>query len=737
MIAAVFMTSLGSVSPSIGSEHAANRVEYQEFKPLDKLSEPRFWSPLYAYRDDAVFQLDFPSPFAASIGLSETSSPNVRCSIAVRFLGSNSVKHASFPLQFLMQSRRDDALNLYASNRSNVYTRATVSLNDWPDGDAEASLTIEGDDTLKSLVGSLPPQRFRIVRQAFRKVAAEHRDEMAVWLDDANASHLIWGKRPLWPNIAQSLEQPARPFDNLRGFILRSYLNPQLERRQPYTLYVPSTLDLSTPAPLMILLHGSGGDYRNLVADFASGQRFEDHPMLIANAGAYGTLEFRHLALNDVRWVIEDVSRKYKVDPSRVYVQGISLGGRGCLDLAAMMPDTFAAVSAQGVYGVQRELLDPVGMMSMDPVAHGLASRNDIRTWLPNLRHTAVELVYGWNDTSTRPVNALAIEQALGLHGIPVVARGFDSGHDITMPKYNWATTREWLLKQHKDSTPATITFRPVNLRHARSAWIEVEALREYHRPAEVTASIRTDGKLAVTATNIARLRYHPPPAGHPLSATMPSNPMQIIVSPTGSVSFTNNVPPDPKPSKHPRQSGPIWDIWSEPFIYVVDSAVPAADLKRLHASAQISARSDVMVAPHRYTVKSDRDLTETELAARNIIWFTTRSSTNARRRLMPLPLPSIPVLDTEPATGLVTLAIRPSPWSDNHCVLIVENNTEHVIPLQALGFWQQMFQADWLVQEPQPEQQRLRLRAAGSYDHHWNPTSHTTQDFQTTPITR
>lgn len=733
VIAAVLM----AVTGSNGSEKTAPNDNFSELKPLDKIAEPRFWSPLFAHQNDAVFQLDLPAQVVTMLGLSETSTPPVRCSVELRHLGSKTVKQAPFPLQFPVQSQRDDGLQMFPVSESNLYTRASVNIADWPDGDAQATLVVEGDDSVKSPFGSLPPQQFRIVRQAFSRVAAEHREELAAWLDDANSSRLIWGKRPLWPNIPRALEQPGNPFDNLRGFILRSYTNPQLDRRQPYTLYVPAALDLSAPSPLMILLHGSGGDYRNLVADFAAGQRFEEHPMLIANAGAHGWLEFRHLALNDVRWVIEDVSRKYKVDPTRIYVQGISLGGRGCLDLAAMMPDTFAAVSAQGVYGVQRELLDPVGVMSLDPVALGLASRNDVRTWLPNLRHTAIELVFGWNDTSTRPVNALAIEQSLILHDIPVTPRGFDTGHDISMPRYDWATTRQWFLNQRKDSTPSTITFRPVNLRHGRSAWIEVEALRDYHRPAEVRASIRDDGQLDIAATNVARLRYHPPPANHPLAAKMPVDPMRILIDPTGSVTFTNNVPPDPKPSKHPRQSGPIWDIWSEPFIYVVDSAVPGADYKRLAASAQLSARSDIMVAPHRYPLKNDRDLTEADKSGRNIIWFTTRSSTNARKREMPVPLPAMTDIGRDLSSGLVIVAIRPSPWSDNHCVLIVENNTESVIPLQALGFWQLMFQADWLVLEPQPAQRRIRLRAAGSYDHHWQPASHTTEDFQTTPITR
>ena len=125
--------------------------------------------------------------------------------------------------------------------------------------------------------------------------------------------------------------------------------SPHWRRRQGYSMYIPESLDLTTPAPLMILLHGSGGDYRNLIADEAAGQRFEEHPMIIANAGAYANQEYRHLAFQDILAVLEDVSAKYSIDPDRIYLQGISLGGRGVLEAAALKPDLFAAVSSQGL----------------------------------------------------------------------------------------------------------------------------------------------------------------------------------------------------------------------------------------------------------------------------------------------------------------------------------------------------------------------------------------------------
>jgi len=300
---------------------------------------------------------------------------------------------------------------------------------------------------------------FRVVREQVAAIADEkRRDEVSVWLTDHNLQEPIWGKIPTWTNLPTALKQGADgdPFRDLRGFVLRSYFNPQLRRRQPYTVYVPRSLETDKPAALMILLHGSGGDYRNLVADHAAGQRFEEHPMLIANAGAFAHQEYRHMALNDVRWVIEDMKRKYNVDAGRIYGQGISLGGRGVLDLAARLPDTFAAVSAQGVYGVMPLLMDTTFPSRVDPLRLSIEQRKDVRTILPRMKHVPVEMVFGYHDPTTPPVNARMIAKTLmlsrqGVDGAgEVVERGFDDDHNITMPNYDWASTRKWFLTHEK-----------------------------------------------------------------------------------------------------------------------------------------------------------------------------------------------------------------------------------------------------------------------------------------------
>ncbi len=90
------------------------------------------------------------------------------------------------------------------------------------------------------------------------------REELLAWLEDANAHHPIWGKRPAWTNLWATLARARMrdeagtgdPLSDMCGLVLRSYFNEQLQRRQPYTVYLPKIVDLTSTKPHLVLLHG-------------------------------------------------------------------------------------------------------------------------------------------------------------------------------------------------------------------------------------------------------------------------------------------------------------------------------------------------------------------------------------------------------------------------------------------------------------------------------------------------
>lgn len=685
---------------------------YKDIPPLQRLEAVRLRGPRRLVGPGASILVETPGNVA--ILPPENGADTLQVPLRARHPGSGATVEAEVAVSLDSEGR----------SRGPFSRIVELDLSAFPDGEVIVELELPDPATRP------PPLAFLIVREAFAAVAEKHRPEMEAWIQDANQLNTIWGKRPLWPNLDRALARPDHPHSGLRGFLLRAYWNPQLERMQPYTLYVPESLDLDEPAPLMVLLHGSGGDYRNLVADYAAGQRFEENPVLIVNAGAFRNLEFRHLALNNVRWILEDVASKYKVDPDRIYAQGISLGGRGVLDLAANLPDTFAAVSSQGTYGVHRTLLDPWHAMTVDRTAFGLAARNDIRTWLPNLGTTPVEMVFGWNDASTRPAGALAISTTLQTHGNQVVERGFDLGHNLTLPEYDWATTRAWFLRHRKERWPRRLHFRVANLRHNRFAWIQVEALHDYSGVGEVRARIGPERELLLETGNVARLRYFPPPLVHQAATVFPTEPRLYHFDEAGNPVEPPESADTPRWRKHPGQSGPLWNVFSDPFLLVVDSSLDPESVAALRQWAERNAMSDAAPGPFRFTVKEDRELTETERETRNLIFFTRRESEHPWRDLIPLELPAkAETLRKEKDHAL--LAVRPSPWSDHRLVMIAELNGGPAISIAHHWFFQEHLQPDWLMLSGR------EVLAAGAYTHNWTAGPMTTDNFVTRILTQ
>src|SRR5512135_1253101 len=111
---------------------------------------------------------------------------------------------------------------------------------------------------------------------------------------------------------------------------------------RPVTLQIPPSYDGSTPAPLLILLHGYGvngaveENYLGLSALVATNGVFLAAPNgLIDQTGSPfwnatdACCNFYGSTVDDVaylRGLIRDISHDYKIDPKRVYLWGHSNG---------------------------------------------------------------------------------------------------------------------------------------------------------------------------------------------------------------------------------------------------------------------------------------------------------------------------------------------------------------------------------------------------------------------------
>ena len=116
-------------------------------------------------------------------------------------------------------------------------------------------------------------------------------------------------------------------------------------RMRAYYLYVPSTIKPGSPAPLVVMLHGSGRVGMSLVEkwkDLAKKEGF-----IIAGPDASTTRGWN--APQDgpdfLRDLVEELKSKYPINPRRVYLFGHSAGATFALEISLMESQYFAATA--------------------------------------------------------------------------------------------------------------------------------------------------------------------------------------------------------------------------------------------------------------------------------------------------------------------------------------------------------------------------------------------------------
>lgn len=146
------------------------------------------------------------------------------------------------------------------------------------------------------------------------------------------------GLAPVGPDTVGSLPVQTTGFDESWTYT---------GRLQTYSMHVPRSYSArSAPKPLVVYLHGFTGlpeePFHNPVGLV---KEIDKRGWLLASALGRGDVYYTGVGDLDVMEVIADVSRRYAVDPNRIYLMGHSMGGYGTDNVATHHPDVFAAVA--------------------------------------------------------------------------------------------------------------------------------------------------------------------------------------------------------------------------------------------------------------------------------------------------------------------------------------------------------------------------------------------------------
>jgi len=164
---------------------------------------------------------------------------------------------------------------------------------------------------------------------------------------------------------AASDQSHADPLRALEGDLRFAYTSPVDGERVPFRLFVPAGLDASQRHPLVVALHGAGGDENAFMERYQGLYKKEAQARGYLAAAVNGRgpyTGYRGPAAQDVLDVADLVERLWPVDADRVYLMGHSMGGMGTVLVGFDHADRFAALAPIAGFGQASQLAKDPGM---------------------------------------------------------------------------------------------------------------------------------------------------------------------------------------------------------------------------------------------------------------------------------------------------------------------------------------------------------------------------------------
>jgi len=240
--------------------------------------------------------------------------------------------------------------------------------------------------------------------------------------------------------LTVTVSNPARADEPKPGEQQAEKLKKQIVREVnlDYLLFLPQDYgkEQGKKWPLMIFLHGAGerGSDVNKVKTHGPPKVVEqkkDFPFILVSPQCP---EGQGWEPEEVIALLDEIQGKYKVDPDRVYLTGLSMGGFGTWETATQHPERFAAIAP--ICGGGRPFM-----------ARRLKS---LPTWV----------FHGEKDNVVPIKRSEEMVEAVKAAGGDVqFTRYLEAGHDSWTESYNNPKLYEWFLShtrgEKKDNAPA------------------------------------------------------------------------------------------------------------------------------------------------------------------------------------------------------------------------------------------------------------------------------------------
>ena len=239
------------------------------------------------------------------------------------------------------------------------------------------------------------------------------------------------------------------PNQNLVG--LQSNLKLKINAKTySYALYVPESAKPNIP--MIVVMHGMGGSGANTIQKWI--ERLENKFVILCPTYPMGAWWSKN-SENFVLQLIREIRAKYRIDPNRIFLSGLSNGAIGAYMMGMFYPDRFAGVV---------------------PIAGGITKR--LMSFLVNLNNTPMYIIQGEFDPIFPIELTRRTYKILSDFKSPVIFRehkergAAHGGHFL--PESEVPALVEWLSKQKRNPSPKVVRITREENHMKRVFWARV-----------------------------------------------------------------------------------------------------------------------------------------------------------------------------------------------------------------------------------------------------------------------
>jgi len=412
-------------------------------------------------------------------------------------------------------------------------------------------------------------------------------------------------------------------------FGVQYFRSPMDRSVQPYGLWVPKDYDKDTPSALIIQLHGISR------SDGVEGKRVswegmvradwidEYTPVIQAQPLGRTNNSYSVMGEQDVLEVIEEVKRRFNVDPNRMFMMGHSMGGGGTMTIGMHYPSMFGALTP----------IDSAGGRETD------------NKWITNLFNQNVYIKDAGRGIGSRS-DATYLD-ALIEAGAFATREVFPGMPHHFAPQRSYAMFVPQAVQQPIPANAPEVRFYTDSLRYNQAYWITVDRLIQPNEDSTLQATY-DDGQpeparpgapatqpqeepgepsIAVETENISALTLELAGRVVPEGASMPlvvdgQTVIEGALPETAHLALADGkwqqVDEPALAGKRHGVQGPVWDAFTTPFLGVYGEGEGAKEL----AMAELDAVRAGGVFHGDFPVKSALQLTQEDIANYSLLLF-------------------------------------------------------------------------------------------------------------------